>query len=328
MPKRKFNSRRRNRTSSFRRRRLSNASFKRIRRGTGTKLKSKVRRIVRRFYRKRRSARFTARVKKALAPITRTRIYHSYTTGILTQTAGLQNVQQHGILSAADLRAINTSLAAEVPNIILTSSQWLDFKKVDSWVQYRNACNNTVQLTCYHLIARRDADNTAGSPTEFLSTPIDAFVQGLNNQGMGASFFSNVGVTPYESNDFTRLYKVVRVQKKTLAPNNWTTFRMKSKNVRVGFNDFQDIQSVQIAKKSKSLLVVAHTIATLNSAGNNANTSLFKLGIVQKEKYVLRNSQDFMSDKQLSVALGAINTNASIIIDDQVGAPTTVANAA
>lgn len=265
-------------------------------------------------------------MKKALSPATRSRIYHLRTQRVLTTTSGLQDGAAFNSCSGGDMRNINTLLLAETPAVTLTASRWLDFKKISRTTYVTNATNNVVFLTAYYFTARRDTDITAGAPTEFLNNPYDAWVQGLVNQGMAADFYTNPFVTPFESNDFTRLFKVFKTKKKKLKAGAFTSFHVSKRNVRIGYNDFQDAQATMIANKTFGILLLYHGGLASVTTGTTGTMSLCKLITSDVETYVLRNSADYMPDKQISFMSGTYSTDPAFLINDNgIGSNTAVA---
>lgn len=244
-------------------------------------------------------------------------------------------MQQHGsgtqeafglqIASAVDFRNIEAQLALEVPTIVPTASQWLEFKKISMQLMVKNCTNVALHMTCYKWVQRKDTTNQVGSPTEFISTPAAAFTQGLVNQGMAAAFYQAVGVTPFESNDFTRLFKITQVKKKVVPVNRYITLRALHKNLRVGPNDYRDTDVVGIARKTTGWFVVVSGMPVLVTGGAAANTSFGKIAAISIEKYVLRNLPDYLSDKQISFVSVAQPVTAGVFINDQVIVNTAIA---
>lgn len=263
-------------------------------------------------------------MKQALQADQRTRTYHIYGE----QQAGFSSARQtviHSLFNApSNFRAIAGSLAGEAPAIALNNASKLEFaKSVHTWF-LRNNANVPVCVTQYELVTRQDTTNAAGSPTEFISNPSAAFDQGLINLGMAANFSTQVGVTPHESADFVKLFKITGVKTYVLPVGGTKIIRRKVKNYSTMYSKSLDIDAACLRGETRGFMWCAHGHAARITASTET-TSGGNLGYIHHSKYVLRNSQDYISDLQKSFTLTSLSTTAANVIDYGLNASTVVA---
>lgn len=263
-------------------------------------------------------------MKQALQSDQRTRTYHIYGEQQSGFSSARQTVTWSIFNAPTNFRAIAGSLAGEAPAIALNNASKLEFaKSVHTWF-LRNNANVPACVTQYDLITRQDTTNAAGAPTEFISNPGAAFDQGLINLGMAANFSTQVGVTPHESADFVKLFKITRVKTYVLPVGGTKIIRRKIKNFSTMYSKSLDIDAQCLRGETHAIMWVTHghssriTASTQTSSGGN-------MGFIHHSKYVLRNSQDYISDLQKSFVLTPWSTTAANVIDYSLNASTVVA---
>jgi len=251
-------------------------------------------------------------VKKVIQPTQQTRVYHLRSNGIsATTTTGTQNSISVYHITGSEIRQITTLLAAEP--ITLPTDFVLDIKKWTSRYEFQNATNNVVYMQIYKWTARKDTDNVAGSPSEPYLDPSEAWIQGLIDQGMTADFTNQIGVTPFESHAFGVYVKVTKVMTKKLGIGGTFSLGYKTKDLKFSKVEFTDTNSALFAKRSKGYLIVFRGwIASIASAAT-ASQSLAKIAYNARHRIVVRNSQDYLPDKQLSFISGSELTTAPTV---------------
>lgn len=245
-------------------------------------------------------------MKKALEQDQRVRTYHQYGVVSMFAANGRQTYSYSMYNNPTSFRAIATSLASEVPAIALNQSTILEFKKaVHTWY-LRNCSNAPACVYEFDLVARNDITDGAGSPTQFTATPSSAFNQGLINQGMAATFSLEVDVSPFESFDFTQNYKVAKVKSFILPVGGSTMRRIKTKSFRVPYSKVLDADQFALKGMTRAKFFIVHGHAA-RTAGPSTTISEANVSFVHISKYVLRNSQDYISDQQKSFLVNILS---------------------
>lgn len=245
----------------------------------------------------------------------------------MTTANGVQNTVQFGLFSRGDLNNINNTLLGEVPPQTVPSRAWLDFASAKQTIWLRNATNNAIHVHAYLCRAKQSTSTQIGSPTEFLSNAQAAMIQGFVNQGMPSAAYQAIGITPYESNDFTRLWKIIRTRRFIIPTNHYKSIKTRIKNFKVNTGDYIPADIATIAKKTHTWLIIFHGAPTLQTGGIAASFSTCRLGVISHETYKLRNSPDYLSDRQLSFVMTAPPIAGSVFINDPVTANTAVVSA-
>jgi len=246
------------------------------------------------------------------------RTYHYHkSNGTQHSTTGTQHYIEIQHDHASDFRAIAGNLAAEAPAIVLPRGHVFDVKSMHSILLLKNETNQPLLIDVYECITKADTNVAGGAPTEFLSTPGNAWQQGLVNQGMAASYFGNVWCSPYESDDFLRLFKIVKKKHFIIPTNGFKIMKHKKKNYTVPYEKCIDTESSCIKGVTTGTIVVQKGLPSkLSAAGNNTATySLAGLSWMHYMKYVVRNTGDVVSDIKISRTIGTLSTAATSFID-------------
>jgi len=208
--------------------------------------------------------------------------------------------------SAANYRGIQGSLAAEVPTISLNNAHRFDVKKSVHEAWLRNLTNTSVFLTRYTFVVRDDTDSAVNSPTEFLSNPSAMFVQGFVNQGLSATFYQNVNVTPFENFDFCRLLKITRVRHYKLGVGASKKITTKKRNYQVPYAKCIDVDSVLLKGITTGDFFLLHGDVI---GGSGVTIAEAAVATIHQSTFQIRNSTDYLTDLKKSFYLPPLTTS-------------------
>lgn len=238
--------------------------------------------------------------------------------------AGAQGIQTFSFLDAESIGKLFTSVGYSAVGV---GSKNLVVKSLHVKISITNQANANCQFFIYDVEHRRDT--VGGSDA---ATPEDAWTNGLGQvttgTGSDGKAITAVGVTPYQSPDFCRIYKVIKVTKVYMElgkshVHNLTINRPRVLNTRI--LDDSGAQTTAFKGITHSCLIVARGLP----ANDSVDDTLIAMGsgalsIVTEEKMTWgynsgNNSQRYYLDDNQGIV------TIEKVMNEQTGAAATYA---
>lgn len=131
---------------------------------------------------------------------------YSNTSGTTSCSTGAQTIFMYNILPKTDLVACKTAANAGTAT---SNSLRLFIRSGKQRLHFRNCANTPARCWIYDVIVKRSST---------FANPVYAWRQGLSDMGGGSYPETNIGVTPYRSPEFNRVFSINKVVSVNLEP--------------------------------------------------------------------------------------------------------------